>query len=161
MDLLKTPYEISVWEDRLTYVDIYDNEYDEEPENLKTSYFKEIKLFVIGSDKLNTPINIFSPKLQRKVDGTNVLTFSINMKYYDEINDTYFENPFVPYLVNERKIKLKYYKKGQLKWLDFLIKNIEESSENYQINYTATDLFLNELSKSGFNLVFDSELENN
>jgi hypothetical protein len=48
-----------------------------------------------------------------------------------------------------------------LRWLDFIIKKIDESSENYKFTYTATDLFINELSKTGYNLVFDTEAENN
>ena len=45
--------------------------------------------------------------------------------------------------------------------MDFVIKKIDETSENYKFTYTATDLFINELSKSGYNLEFDMELENN
>jgi hypothetical protein len=33
--------------------------------------------------------------------------------------------------------------------------------ENYKFKYTATDLFINELSKTGYNLEFDTERENN
>ena len=61
------------------------------------------------------------------------------------------------YLTNERKVKLKY----EGKWYDFVIKNISEDSSSKAFTYTCKDLYLNELSKSGFELQFDTELENN
>jgi hypothetical protein len=64
-------------------------------------------------------------------------------------------------LTNERKIKLKFFIKGKLTWLDFIIKNISESSSEYKFTYTAIDLSINELSKNGFDLTFDNELKNN
>ena len=163
MNLQKIPYEISVWEDVYTLVDEYGNEYEYKPANIniKDSYFKEKKIMIIGAHDLETPAAIFSPALNRKVDGTNVLTFSIYSKYYDKKSDALVKNPYISYLTNERKIKLKFYEKGKIKWLDFIIKDIQEQSENFLINYTATDLFINELSKSGLNLVFENELENN
>ena len=60
-------------------------------------------------------------------------------------------------MVNERKIKLKY----DGKWYDFVIKNIEEDSVNHSFNYTLIDSFINELSKNGFSIELDTELENN
>jgi hypothetical protein len=60
-------------------------------------------------------------------------------------------------LVNERKVKLKY--DGE--WYDFVIKRIDENSENNTFSYTAKNLFINELSKTGFSIELDTELENN
>lgn len=164
MSVIKTPYEISLWEDRLTFVDIYDNEYENvapEGVTIKTSYLKEIKLCVIGSDKFKSPITVTEPNLTRNVNGSNSLNFSIYSKYYDEKTESFLDNPFIPLLVNERKVKLKTIIKGKIRWFDFLIKNISENSENYSFTYTANDLFVNELGKSGFNLEFSEELENN
>lgn len=163
MNTIKTPYEISLWEDRLTFVDINGYEYENiAPNDKKTpvSYFKEIKLCTIGSHKINSPIMAYSPQLKRNVNGTNVLTFSIYSKYYDE-EGLLKDNPFIPLLTNERKVKLKIIKKDEIQWLDFVIKNTAENSENYSFTYTATDLFINELSKNGYNLQFAEELENN
>jgi hypothetical protein len=65
MSLLKTPYEISIWEDRLTFVDPDGNEYNSNniPSDtvIMTSYFKEIKLCIIGSDTLEAPFRAFEP----------------------------------------------------------------------------------------------------
>jgi hypothetical protein len=83
--------------------------------------------------------------------------------YYDEEIEESCENPFIGLLVNERKIKLRYGALGaeDTKWYDLVIKNIQENSETKTFTYTAKDLFINELSKSGFDLQFDNELENN
>ena len=164
--LLKIPYEISLWDDRLTYVDGDGNEYDDfakvpEGDVNTVQYYKEKKLCVIGSSTMEAPFRAIEPNLVRKTDGTSTLTFSIYARYYDEEAGEFKPNPFIKYLNNERKVKLKYYPNGELRWLDFIIKKIDESNENYQFKYTATDLFINELSKTGYSLVFDTELENN
>ena len=44
---------------------------------------------------------------------------------------------------------------------DFVIKNISEDSSTKAFTYTCKDLFVNELSKTGFELEFDNELGNN
>lgn len=163
MSILERTYEISLWEDILTFVDIYGNEYTRilDNTNIKTSYFKERKICVIGSNETKSKINIFNTIFEREITGKNVLKFSILSKYLDEETNELVENPFIQFLINERKVKLKIIEKGQIKWYDFIIKNIEENSENYTNTYTATDLFVNELSKTGFHLEFDSKLENN
>ena len=164
MSLFKTPYEISLWEDRLTYVDQERNEYEMIVPNdvvIATSYYKEKKICVIGADTFEAPIRAINPQLKRNVNGQKTLTFSIYAKYYDEEQECFIDNPFLPYLTNERKVKLKYVEKGETKWLDFIIKNISENSETYLYSYTATDLFINELSKTGYGLVFDTKKKNN
>ena len=160
----KRIYEISLWDDRLTYVDDTGFEYEytaPTDKNVLTSYFKEIKICTIGAHDMESKAKVCEPKLVRNVNGSNTLTFSLYTKFYDEEVEEFVSNPFVPLLTNERKVKLKYYDKGKLKWLDFLIKEISEDSKNYKNTYTATDLFVNELSKSGLTLEFAQELENN
>lgn len=153
-NILKKPYEISIWEDVLERVNI------EDPETSEVTikqYYKENQLAIIGSDSMDTPIRAFNPILTQNVNGSSTLTFTIYYKYYDEELGELVDNPFAKLLVNERKIKLKY----DNKWYDFIIKNIQENSENKTFTYTAKDLFINELSKNGFNLQLDTELENN
>ena len=139
MSIIKNEFELSVWEDRIGADDL----------------FEEHKLVVIASDKMESSISAFDIKLTSNINGSNNLSFSIYGKYKTE--NGLEDNPFIPYLVNERKIKLKY--KG--KWYDFIIKNKDEESGNYRFNFTAIDLHINELSKNGFNLEFDQKLNNN
>jgi hypothetical protein len=81
----------------------------------------------------------------------------MNGKYYDKELEEYIENPYIKLLTNERKVKLFY----RNEWYDLLIKKVEENKKNYSYNYTATDLFINELGKNGFKVELNVELENN
>jgi len=74
--------------------------------------------------------------------------------YIDELTGEKFKNPFLPLLINERKVKVFW----KNKWYDLVIKNIDEDSTGKGIVYTCEDLFITELSKNGYNLSFTSEL---
>jgi hypothetical protein len=130
---------------------------------LIVQYYKERKICIIGSNTMDTPIRATSGKLVSNVNGSNTLTFNMFSRYYDEDAEQFFDNPYLKLLVNERKVKLRYGALGSedCKWYDFVIKDVKENSENKTFNYTCKDLFINELSKSGFNIVLDPELENN
>ena len=131
--------------------------------NVIFQYFSERKIATIGSDIMQAPVRAVSPKLVSNVNGSNSLTFSLYSHYYDEEDDQFYANPFIKMLVNERKVKLRYGAFGETntKWYDFVIKNIQEKSDTKTYVYTCKDLFINELSKSGFGLTLDAELENN
>ena len=172
MDIARKPYEISLWEDVLTFVvqraDGMKIEYEERiPSDASgqviAQYYKERKICIIGSDTMNTPIRAVQGKLVSKINGENTLTFNMYFHYLDELSGEFYTNPFISLLFNERKVKLRYGALGAegTKWYDFVIKNVQENSETKTYTYTAKDLFVNELSKSGFNLVLDAELENN
>lgn len=143
-EILKKPYEISVWEDRLVTTE-------------DDSYLEEVKLAVIGTDKMTAPNRVYSPILNSKNNGEQTLTFSLKSRYYDELVGDFVVNPFASYLFNERKIKLYY----NDKWSEFIIKDYHESQEEYEYVYTAVDAFVNELSKTGYGLTFNIDLNNN
>lgn len=164
MDLIKSTYEISIWQD----IPATENDIE---------YLDEQRLATIGSNTMTSPARALSPSLRENVNGTKTLTFMMYTNYYDEDSDKMVSNPFINLLVNERKVKLReggelvedVWEDGKLveggwegaKWYDFVITNIQENSENNSFTYTATDLHINELAKNGFNLEFDNELENN
>ena len=84
MELLRKPYEISLWEDVLTFVvknGNYISEYEESLEDavgqVIAQYYKERLICVIGSDTMDTPIRATQPKLISKVNGENILTFNM------------------------------------------------------------------------------------
>lgn len=135
------PYELSIWDDVV---------------ETGNAYYSEKKIAVIGADTMDSAIRATDLKLVRNINGSNTLTFSMCYKYLNEEN-ILEDNPFIPYMVNERKLKLKY----KNKWYDLKIKNIVEESSKYVFSYTATDCYINELSKNGFNLEFAQELDNN
>lgn len=132
------------------------------PQILKT-YYKEKKLCVIGSDTMTSPIRAVNSKLIKNINGTSTLTFSLYSKYWDEETESFLDNPFLQYMTNERKIKVRYGAIGaeDCEWYDLIIKNISENSDTKTFDYTAKDQFVNELSKSGFDIELDTELENN
>ena len=155
MDELKKPYKITLWEDKPRYIYNQQNE-------VTNQWLEEVCIATIGSNTMDTPIRATQGKLVSRVNGENILTFNMYSHYLDE-DGQYYENPFIGLLINERKVKLRYGAIGEedTKWYDLVIKNIQENSESKTYSYTAKDLFINELSKSGFNLEFDAKLENN
>ena len=142
---LKKPYEISIWENQLVTI-----EGDKK-------YYKENKIAVIGSDTMTAPNRVYSPVFKKNINGEKTLTFSLAYKYYDEAVGDFVVNPFIKYLINERVVKLKY----DNEWYEFVIKECEENSESHEFTYTATDMFIQELAKTGYNISFSTELNNN
>ena len=67
MELLKKPYEISLWEDILTFVYEDGEETEGRIENghgmVVAQYYKERKLCIIGSNTMDTPIRAIQPKI--------------------------------------------------------------------------------------------------
>ena len=135
-------YEISVWNDT------YDNE---------NNRYTEEKLAVIGSDTMTAQDRALESKLVENINGTNTLTFKMFYGYIDITTGEYHKNQFIDFLVNERRIKVLW----KNKWYEMIIKNIKEDSQTHTITYTCQDLYLNELSRTGFNLEFATELANN
>ena len=150
----KDKYEISLWEDYLVPATIKDGKED------VPAHYEERKIAVIGSDTMTSPCRAYNPKLVENINGTNSFTFEMFYTYREnngaEANVDQ-QNPFLNLLVNERKVKCKW----KDKWYDFIIKNCQEDSSGKKITYTCQDLYINELSKNGFSLTFDNELENN
>lgn len=146
----KNKYEISLWEDRLVPK-------SGTGENIIPEHYEEEKICIIGSDDMISQARVLEPKLVRNVNGTNKLTFKLYYTYIDNETGEKVQNPFISLLVNERKVKCKW----EDHWYDFVIKNIQEDSNGKSISYTCEDLYINELSKTGFNLEFDQELNNN
>jgi hypothetical protein len=103
-----------------------------------------------------------NPKLTRKVNGEQILQFTMYYQYIDFETGEKVYNPFNKYMVNERKIKLRLGEPNKkVEWYDFVIKQIQEDSESKAFTYTCKSQAINELSKTGFDLVLDNELENN
>lgn len=146
----KNKYEISLWEDRLVPK-------SGTGENIIPEHYEEEKICIIGSDNMTSQARVLEPKLVRNVNGTNKLTFKLYYTYIDNETGEKVQNPFISLLVNERKVKCKW----EDHWYDFVIKGIQEDSNGKSISYACEDLYINELSKTGFNLEFDQELNNN
>ena len=174
-NIKKIPYEISLWEDVRKY-EVYREIVDEnktitqqfvivdKPEIediVVSSFYDERQLAIIGSNTMSSPARAVEPYFTQRVNGEIILNFSIYYRYYDEEIGKIINNPFTNLLCNERKVKVKLQRNKYLEpeWYDFVIKDIQEDSESGMFTYTAIGLFVNELSKNGFELVFDAELE--
>lgn len=142
MGILKKPYELSVWD-----------------ETLGEKGQKETKLIIIGAHDMTYRGRATSLRFIRKINGTNTLTFQLVSKFFDDITEDYIHNEFCDYLFNERKIKLKY---GD-EWFEFYIKNINETKQSKHViySYTCEDAFIDELSRNGYGITFNTELYNN
>ena len=146
-------YEISVWED-----------YFVPASGSIESHYEERKLCIIGSNTMNDGSRALEPNLILNVNGTHTLSFKMYLFYIDTLTGERVDNPYVKLLVNERKIKV-YWDNGQEdendKWFDLVVKDISEDSDSNTVTYTCEDLFINELGKSGFELNFSDEANNN
>lgn len=145
---MKDKYEISLWED-------FPNTIEKDGEEI--SFLDERKICVIGSDTMTSLTRAIEPKFVENVNGTHTLTFKMMRIYYDEITGEKKPNPFLSLLINERKVKVLW----KNNWYDLLIKNIDEDRTGNNMTYTCEDVFITELSKNGYNLEFNTDLQNN
>lgn len=122
-----------------------------------TSYYQEFKALVLGADTMASPDRALDVKFTCDINGTHQLSFKMYYQYYDTQTGELIHNLLADQIVNESKIKLHY----EDQWYDLVIKNIVKNSNDYSLTYTAQDLFINELSKTGFNLEFADEIGNN
>ena len=85
-------------------------------------------------------------------------------RYIDPATGIKEDNYLVPYLFNEVKIKLycPQYDDGiNGGWFDFIVKDIKENrGKEISFSYSCQFLPINELAKTGQNLVFSMDLNN-
>lgn len=158
--MAKEPYELSVWED------IVINSNGE-------THFSERKKAVIASSEFHSDLNAYDVTLKETSNGELSLNFSILYKYRDASGDLK-DNPLFALLPSEQKLKLRlgeeypYENLSDLeledddeRWKDFIIKNIDKDSTKYTAIITAKEIFVNELGKNGWNVLLNTDLENN
>lgn len=178
--ILKEPYQISVWEDELIpeIVEYYkkteegkietitseeynsllsDEEKQQYTQKIIREHFEESRGLIIGANDMDSPYAAVNSSLKTNVNGSANLTFTMYYKVFDPDVMDFVINPLAAAVLNERKIKLHF--RG--KWYDMVIKNCVEDSTAYSFTYTCSDIYINELSKNGFKVELDTELENN
>jgi len=67
---------------------------------------------------MTAPFRALSPNLIEDINGTHTFTFEMKTTYVDNMTGETYDNPFIQYLFNERKIKVKWYNQ----WYDLIIK---------------------------------------
>ena len=131
-------YKLSLWTDRI----------GEDSEKMLTP---------LASDDVKAPTRAYNIRLKENINGQKTLTFEIFMKYFDIEKNQLVDNPLAALISNEKR--LKFYNKN--KWYDFIIKSVQENSEKRTMTVNATDLFINELSRNGFEIELNQKLFNN
>ena len=146
MSILVKPYEISIWQD------IWQG-----------NKFCEQRLGIIGTNEMLYQGRAIEPNLVRNVNGTKKFSFKMYKHFIDTTTGEKVDNPFIEWLISERKVKLKYEKDedGNDIWYDFIIKDVVENSSNYLYTYQLEDALVQELSKNGFGVTLDEQLRNN
>lgn len=146
-------YELSIWKDII---------------NNSGQLNDEQRLAVIGATDATSPLFATDITLKESTNGEKTLTFTMLRQF---IQDGELQvNPFVNMLTTESKVKLRVDTQPFISdanedirdtWIDFVIKSVDESSDNYLNTYTAKEIFINELGKNGYAVTLDSELMNN
>ena len=179
----KREYEISIWKDELStdknnYSQLNISEYESYSNiellnsnekripilrggsGFSQNYympFKEKKIAIIGTHTSNSETYAHSIKFKKNINGTSTLTFRLFINYIPEGETEERKNPFINLITNDTKIKLKY----QNEWTDLIVKEIVEYSSSNEIEYKATDLYIEELSKNGLLLTYNNNDFNN
>lgn len=133
---------------------------------LFNEWFDDEKQVVIGASDMTSKSRAQNIQLHTNINGMNELTFDLYTHYFDEYEDDFIENPFVKYdvglITNESKLKLCIYNSDETTtWYDFIVKNIDRSNTEHKISYQATDAFIYELSRNGYNVLLATDLNNN
>ena len=160
----KQPYELSIWRDK-------------QKDNSTLSYFGDEKVAIIASNTMESPFKAYDVTLKEQSNGDKTLTFSMLYEYIN--NGKKEKNPFFELLSNETKLKLRngeayspFDSNGKIitnnnnldtdkRWSDFIVKTIDKDSTTHVANIVAKELHVNELSKNGWSVTLNTELENN
>ena len=161
--VIHEPYELSVWLNSLKPESLSlleGSQYGPNETGIVLEHYEEQKIAIIGANDMDTPFAAHNPNLILNVNGSVTLTFEMFYRCFDEWygkEGDFRDNPYTSLLNNEAKLKFKF----RDKWYDLLIKKVEENSDNYTFKYTTSSFFINELSKNGFKVELNTELENN
>lgn len=116
-------------------------------------------MYIIGMNDMDHLGRATNLQLKEELKGTHTLTFQMPSKYFDSKVGDFVHNELSDALFNEKKLKLKF--KGD--WYEFYVKKVTESKQHKSImyNFECTDAFIDELSRNGYGITFDTELYNN
>lgn len=143
MAIQKRPYELSVWVEKL---------------NGSNSKIEE-KGVIIGAHDMSYPGKATDIVLKREIKGTNTLTFQLLDRYFDSLKGEFVRNEFADLVAPETKLKLFY----KDRWFEFFVKKVDDKKQfkSYVKSFTCTDAFIDELSRNGYGITYDTELNNN
>ena len=160
---MSTKYELSLW-----------REYP------GANAIQEEKVCVIAATGVDSSGRAQDIKLKKEYNGKQTLTFDIPIKYFDVITGEDVANPLVEQVIDHSKLKLWRdelwwnpfaVNKGidettgctifegdfvQGRWYEFIVTDRKQKRSKKQLmySYSCDSLFMNELSRTGYNLEF-------
>ena len=180
MDIL--PFELSLWTFDIGRT---------VGEGLFPERFTEKKSYVLAASDMDDLRSAYDVKQKININGERTLTFSIHYKIADQngqlydnplfeglVNEAYLklrdgaayerekyvdpETGEITYQTNVDYARaLSTEVDDEEKWYDFIIKNVDKKTQNYEATITAKETFVNELGKNGWGVTLDAELYNN
>ena len=130
----------------------------------KKSFFIEKPVCELGSSSSTFSGQAFDVEFYTKIDGTHELSFKLPRYYYDEFTGERVKNELVELVVNKSHIELtKKNRKGKEKTFYLVVNNRKDKEEKgvFSYEYSCTDVYIEELSKNGYSVFFDDEVEGN
>jgi len=114
----------------------------------------------LGSSSSHFSGKATNPNFYTKIDGTHELSFSIPFKYLDENAGEIKENELIRFVTNKSKIRLIKNPGPNQEIFHLVVNNkIDKDSDGIlSYEYTCTDSFIEELSKTGYSLSFGEEV---
>lgn len=142
MAIQKHEYELSIWEKEL----------------VDGNTINETKLQVIGAHDMTHLGRATNVHFRKLLNGTHVLTFQMPIRFFNSEVGDYVQNELIENLFNEQKIKLKF--KNQ--WYEMVVKSINEKKNFKSVmkDFTCSDGFIDELSRTGYDIYLDPEANN-
>ena len=142
MAIQKHEYELSIWEKEL----------------VDGNTINEIKLQVIGAHDMTHLGRATNVHFKKLLNGTHVLTFQMPIRFFNSEVGDYVQNELIENLFNEQKIKLKF----KNKWYEMVVKSINEKKNFKSVmkDFTCSDGFIDELSRTGYDIYLDPEANN-
>ena len=142
MAIQKYEYEVSIWEKELK----------------GNNTINETKLQVIGAHDMTHLGRATNIHFRKLLNGTHVLTFQMPIRFFNSEVGDYVQNELIENLFNEQKIKLKF--KNQ--WYEMDVKSISEKKNFKSVmkDFTCSDGFIDELSRTGYDIYLDPEANN-
>ena len=142
MAIHKHEYELSIWEKEL----------------VDGNTINETKLQVIGAHDMTHLGRATNVHFKKLLNGTHVLTFQMPIRFFNSEVGDYVQNELIENLFNEQKIKLKF--KNQ--WYEMVVKSINEKKNFKSVmkDFTCSDGFIDELSRTGYDIYLDPEANN-
>jgi hypothetical protein len=130
----------------------------------KSPTFIEKPVCELGSSESSFSGQAYNVEFYTKIDGTHELTFNLPRYYFDEFTGKRKKNELVELVVNKSHIELtKTTRSGKKKTFYMVVNNRKDKEEKgvFSYEYSCTDVYIEELSKNGYSVNFDTDVEGN